>query len=157
MGRIQQNKNNKVGSTKTEDSLLVTTAKGKQVFISVNDLLKSPEIIPLLGDTRSYKIFTALVTDFGAAGNPTMIILENTLSGTPTINYISEGHFHITLAKEFPLASTTAVFGNLQGPSYVNKSGPFDEDYVHWNTTSSSTGLPVDGQMHYMTVEIKVF
>jgi len=44
MGRIQQNKNNEVGSAQSGDTLLLTTPKGEQVFISASNFFKSSEI-----------------------------------------------------------------------------------------------------------------
>ena len=44
MGRIKETKQNKTGSSKSTDSLFITTEQGKQHFISVEDFLNSPDI-----------------------------------------------------------------------------------------------------------------
>jgi hypothetical protein len=128
--------------------------------LNINDVGNGTPITNLGIDSRgnvvsgstipSYKIFTAIINDFGTPTEPSMTILENTLGVTPTISYEGVGDFRINATEVFTLGYTTAVFGPLQGANYIFKQGAPSADYVNWSTGAEQ-------QMLNMAVEIKVF
>jgi hypothetical protein len=55
---------------------------------------------------RPYKVYVALISQSGTSA-PTAIVLENTLSGTPTFSYSTPGNYGILLTGEFIEDKTT--------------------------------------------------
>lgn len=68
---------------------------------------------------RPYDSYVVALTQSGT-GDPTAVVMENYLSGTPTLARTGSGSFTITLAGEF-LAAKTVAFISMQTTNRVGK------------------------------------
>jgi hypothetical protein len=66
-------------------------------------------LIPIATGARPYKVYTALLTQTSTSA-PTAIVLENTLSGTPTFAYVDPGEYTLTLTGEFVVDKTVVTY-----------------------------------------------
>ena len=82
---------------------------GKEVTIGYTEHSADTNLYTLLadGDTRNYKVYTALLTQTGTS-DPTAVVLENTL-GTITWNYEGVGDYSFTLTGGFDDTSNVIV------------------------------------------------
>lgn len=90
-------------------------------------------------NARPYKVYTALLTQVGGL-EPTATILENTLSGTPTWDYQTEGIYRVNLTGEFTTGKTIAFIGgaNSAGIGYTFTIQYLSEDTIRILSNSDS-------------------
>jgi hypothetical protein len=79
--------------------------------LTVTDSINGAPVVP-------YKKYVALISQTGTS-NPTAIVLENTLSGTPTLTRTGIGGYELTLNSEFTTDKTWVVGGSAD----VNAGG----------------------------------
>jgi hypothetical protein len=60
---------------------------------------------------RPYKVYTALLSQSGT-NEPIATVLENTLGGTPTLNYIGVGNYAVDLTGAFTSGKTGVIISN---------------------------------------------
>ena len=104
--------------------------------------------------TPAYKVYTALLTQ-GGTDIPIANVLENTLSGTVTFEYVGPGIYNAVLVGEFTPGSTTATLSGGTS-SQVFKAFGFSADRVGLVTYNTS-GSPANNQMSITTLEIRVY
>ena len=66
----------------------------------------------------AYKVYSALLTQSGTA-SPVATILENTLGGTLTFTYVSEGSYRISTSGLFTLDKTFAMIASGRGTNEI--------------------------------------
>jgi hypothetical protein len=98
-------------------------------------------VIENLADkSRPYTVYSALLTQSGTSA-PTATVLENDLSGTPTLSYVTTGKFRITLTGEFTSAKTH-IFLNPIMTASNNFVGAYrvDDDIIEIQTRQFALG-----------------
>ena len=102
----------------------------------------------------NYKVYTALLTQTGTSA-PVATVLENTLGGTVTFEYVSPGIYNAVLIGEFTANKTTAM---LWGGTFnqLFKAVRFSDDRVRLATYDTS-GATANDQMGITTLEIRVY
>ena len=113
-------------------------------------------IIALTNDipTPAYKVYTALLTQAGTSA-PIANVLESTLDGTVTFEYVGPGLYNAVLVGEFTPGSTTATLSGGTS-SQIFKAYGFSNDRVGLVTYDTS-GSPANNQMGITTLEIRVY
>ncbi len=146
----------------TDLTPLATAASDDLLYVvDVSDTTSGPEGTSKaieVGDLRGYKVYTALLTQGGVIA-PTADILENTLSATPTLTYVSAGRYSIDLTSEF-IANKTCVF---IGPLYNGSVEGYS--VITFNTTVSSiefitistSNVNTDQMLLNTPIEIRVY
>ena len=104
--------------------------------------------------TPAYKVYTALLTQAGTSV-PIANVLESTLPGTVTFEYVGPGIYNAVLVGEFTPGSTTATLSGGTS-SQVFKAYGFSADRVGLVTYDIS-GSPANNQMGITTLEIRVY
>jgi hypothetical protein len=104
-----------------------------------------------------YKKYVAILNQTGTNA-PTAVILENTLSGTPTLSRDSAGNYRITLTGEFTNNKTFVLFGSFISTSgdYISTINRADNNYIFIQTRNSA-GAGVDDVIGKMSIEIRVY
>jgi len=101
----------------------------------------------------TYKKYIALLKQTGTSA-PVATVIENTLSDSIIWTYNGVGIYTGTLTNEFTQYKTTIYHNNTaQGFTYVNWQNEDEIDVETWN----ATGTRVNGQLDYMTIEIRVY
>jgi hypothetical protein len=114
--------------------------------ISYNNGIKSYNNI-------TYKKYVALLKQTGTTA-PVATIIENTLTDLITWTYNGVGNYTGTLTSEFTQYKTLIFHNNTsQGFTYVNWQNEDEIDVETWDTTGASA----NGQLDYMTIEIRVY
>jgi hypothetical protein len=116
----------------------------------------SSEYLMANGSTRTapYRVYTAILTQIGTNA-PVATVLENTLLGTVTFQYVSNGIYTATLIGAFTTGKTTAT---LDGGTFnqVFKAAQDNINTVRLVTYSTS-GSVANDQMGLTTLEIRVY
>lgn len=124
----------------------------KSYFSKIN------EIIDYLNDNpaRPYTTYTALLTQVGT-DDPSVVILENTLGGIPTVTYSSDGNYFITLVGKWT-SNKTGVF-TAQLDSAIFSALILDNDTIIISTQNISTGTPIasNGLLNNSLIEIRIY
>ena len=101
----------------------------------------------------TYKKYLALLKQTGTTA-PVATIIENTLTDLITWTYNGVGNYTGTLTSEFTQYKTLIFHNNTaQGFTYVNWQNEDEIDVETWDTTGASA----NGQLDYMTIEIRVY
>ena len=101
----------------------------------------------------TYKKYIALLKQTGTTA-PVATIIENTLTDLITWTYNGVGNYTGTLTSEFTQYKTLIFHNNTaQGFTYVNWQNEDEIDVETWDTTGASA----NGQLDYMTIEIRVY
>lgn len=101
----------------------------------------------------TYKKYIALLSQTGTNA-PVATIIENTLTSEIIWTYNGVGDYTGTLTGEFTQYKTTIYHNNTaQGFTYVNWQNEDEIDIETWNTL----GVNSNGQLDYMTIEIRVY
>jgi hypothetical protein len=109
-----------------------------------------------------YKIYTALLTQ-SSTTPPTAVILENTLSGTPTFEYLGVGSYSIRLDGEFIEDKTFFIVGCGEtsisnGAFIISQDLSTRPDKLTINTgTTVNTATWANGLLYKTPIEIKVY
>jgi hypothetical protein len=114
-------------------------------------------MLGLIADnTRSYTVYTALVSQTGT-DTPSVIILENTLGGTPSFTYDDVGIYFVDLATAFT-ADKTFVQINL------NDDGNGNQVTAKWETnnrisihTLDNANAAANGKLAKAYLEIRIY
>ena len=116
--------------------------------------------------TLPYKVYTALLTQVNddAPAAPTAIVLENTLSGIPTFEYLGIGSYNIRLNGEFIVDKTYFIIGCgdtaiSSGAFIVSQDiASFRPDGIVINTgTTTNSATWADGLLYKTPIEIRVY
>jgi len=138
--------------------LVSPKTKGINVSNERVEALKINEIIDTLNGSNGlgYKKYTALLTQVGT-DDPSVVILENTLGGIPTVTYSSDGNYFITLVGKWT-SNKTGVF-TAQLDSAIFSALILDNDTITISTQNISTGTPVasNGLLNNSLIEIRVY
>lgn len=102
--------------------------------------------------SRPYDSYTVALTQSGTSA-PTAVIMENGLSGTPTLGYSAVGGYSLTLTGEF-LAAKTVAFISMQTVNRYGKITRFNDDSI-LIFVEDETGASVNGWSAY--IEIRVY
>lgn len=101
-----------------------------------------------------YKIYVGLLNQTGTS-DPTSIVLENTLSGTPTLTYNGVGEYFLNLTGEFIEDKTAVFISNVDSKkivcakwSSVNRIAIF---------TMNESGTPQNAGFSDTAIEIRVY
>ena len=107
-----------------------------------------------VADSRPYRVYTAILTQIGTNA-PVATVLENTLLGTVTFQYVSNGIYTATLIGAFTTGKTTAT---LDGGTFnqVFKAVQNNINTVRLVTYGTS-GSVANDQMGLTTLEIRVY
>ena len=109
---------------------------------------------------RPYKVYTALLIQTGTSA-PIATVLENTLGGVVTWNYVSVGFYQGSLSSAFTLGKT-AVFMNTTMPNsqFIGFVNSVNSIGVRTYDTSAVPFTLTDGKMpntSYTSIEIRVY
>jgi hypothetical protein len=115
--------------------------------------------------TLPYKVYTALLTQINddAPAAPTAIVLENTLSGTPTFEYLAPGSYSIRLNGEFIENKTFFIIGcgensSSNGAFITSQDISSRPDRLSISTgTTVSSATWADGLLYKTPIEIRVY
>lgn len=105
--------------------------------------------------TPPYRVYTALINQSGTTLPSVTTVLENTLGGTVTFEYVSPGIYNAVLIGEFTANKTIATLdgGTL---NQVFKAARLSNDRVRLVTYDTS-GATANDQMGVTTLEIRVY
>lgn len=110
------------------------------------------------GAALGYKVYTALLTQSGLIA-PTIVELENTLSGTPSFEYIGVGRYTINLTGEF-ITNKTCIFigplynGLVEGYSVISPNTTVSSiEFI----TINNAGDFSDEMLFNTAIEIRVY
>lgn len=138
--------------------LVSPKTKGINVSNERVEALKINEIIDTLNGSNGlgYKKYTALLTQVGT-DDPSVVILENTLGGIPTVTYSSDGNYFITLVGKWT-SNKTGVFTAQLG-SAIFSALILDNDAIIISTQNISTGTPIasNGLLNNSLIEIRIY
>lgn len=99
-------------------------------------------------NARPYKVYTALLTQTGTSA-PTVTVLENTLGGNPTLNYIGVGNYGADLTGAFTASKTAVIVSN--GTPLVLSAYRLSNDRVIINCGAGNDRIT------NATIEIRVY
>jgi hypothetical protein len=144
------NKNIIKSNLKTSDriSLIYNDEEVEMSLVDFNTYLNS-------SDNKGYAVYSALLTQSGI-GAPTTKILENTLGGTPTFGYTSDGTYTITLTGAFTADKTFILMGNVD-PFTVVSAVRTDADTLTIKTYNTGAGSLANAKMTDTPIEIRVY
>ena len=114
------------------------------------------------GTTLGYKVYTALLTQSGEDA-PTAIVLENTLSGTPTFGYVNDGIYTINLTGEFIEDKTFFIIGcgdnNFGSGAFITSQDILSRpNTINFSTgTSASSATWANNLLYKTPIEIRVY
>lgn len=122
---------------------------------------------PRGGGALPYKVFVALVSQSGTDA-PTMVILQNTLGGTPVWHYVHSGAYTLYLVGAFPENKTTIFPGNPFTPNFFGDttnwmffgSRASDDQLVFESARSSGSpgvAADIDDALQNTPLEIRVY
>lgn len=138
--------------------LVSPKTKGINVSNERVEALKINEIIDTLNGSNGlgYKKYTALLTQVGT-DDPSVVILENTLGGIPTVTYSSDGNYFITLVGKWT-SNKTGIF-TAQLNSAIFSALILDNDTIIISTEYISTGTPIasNGLLNNSLIEIRIY
>ena len=138
--------------------LVSPKTKGINVSNERVEALKINEIIDTLNGSNGlgYKKYTALLTQVGT-DDPSVVILENTLGGIPTVTYSSDGNYFITLVGKWT-SNKTGIF-TAQLNSAIFSALILDNDTIIISTQDISTGTPIasNGLLNNSLIEIRIY
>ena len=107
---------------------------------------------------RPYKVYTALVTQTGT-GNPSVVVLENTLGITGAMSRNAVGHYSGSfLTNQVYNKVACFVTSNSSGIVVASYCSLFGSGY--WIDTAIVSGgvlTPIDGALNNATLEIRVY
>jgi len=109
------------------------------------------------GSSRPYKVYTALLTQIGT-NNPTIDILENTLTTPLTLTRLSVGSYLLAGTEAFPLDKTFIGICNKTNSSTLNltlQQNNFDNSNI-LITTKNGT-ISSDNMLFKTPLEIRVY
>lgn len=113
----------------------------------------------LADKSRPYTVYTALLTQ-ATTNAPTATVLENGLSGTPALSYVSAGKYRLTLVGEFTAAKTHIMFNTILNASNLF-AGAFrvDDDVIEIQTRQFSLGsfTNFDSILTGASIEIRIY
>jgi len=129
-------------------------------WVEVNK--QNPTDPPTPMPESTYRVFTALMSDFGVGCNTTWVILENTLGVTPTISNPIPGfceYYKIDVAPgTFVIGKTTLDFGPPQAPTTIlGRVGAPSADQIEFFATDAATGVGAGGNLLNTMVEIRIY
>ena len=101
----------------------------------------------------NYKKYIALLYQTGT-NNPTAYVLENTLSSGITWVRNTTGEYEGTLTSEFTIYKTAIFCNNTNYGEIMAYRKNSNTINVY---TQDSSGTPIDGQLNYSTIEIRVY
>lgn len=101
-----------------------------------------------------YKIYVGLLNQTGTS-DPTSIVLENTLSGTPTLVYVSTGLYYLNLSAEF-VEDKTAVFISNPDSKRIACGKWLNANRIEIGTMTEAGVLHNDGLVD-TAIEIRVY
>lgn len=131
----------------------------KKVFDKIDELVKI--VNTLVEPPAAYKKYVALLTQVGV-GNPTSIVLENTLGSTPsdlpTITRSDVGKYNITWTGKFTADKTTVFLGLVDDNSSRGAATDPTSNSVNLITVfTNNGGLYVDDALTSTAIEITVY
>jgi hypothetical protein len=123
----------------------------KNIFTKIDEIIKR-----LNNFEPNYKVYIALLTQEGINA-PTASVLENTLSGLPTLLRDNAGDYRIVLNGEFTENKTFIVYNSIYntGGSYISAIVRSDSDNILIQTRDSLGGI--DDVLYETSIEIKVY
>lgn len=112
-----------------------------------------------IATAKPYKVYTALISQTGTSA-PTVIVLENTLGGTPVWSRIGTGVYSGLLSGFFTANKTTVIFTKqytvpIGGTDIFTAAGCGSINSIDLSTANTA-GL-VDGVLSKATIEVRVY
>ena len=112
-----------------------------------------------IATAKPYKVYTALISQTGTSA-PTVIVLENTLGGTPVWSRIGPGVYSGLLSGFFTANKTTVIFTKQYtvptgGTDIFTAAGCGSINSIDLSTANTA-GL-VDGVLSKATIEVRVY
>lgn len=129
----------------------------KHYFTKINEII---DWINNIGSTTvpTYKVYTALLSQSGT-NDPTVVVLNNTLSGNINWEWTGPGHLIGTLVGAFPIETKVACIisptNNFTGANTAILYW-FDADSIELDTLNS-VGTGVNDLLYNTLVEIRVY
>jgi hypothetical protein len=107
------------------------------------------------GGAGVVKVWRGLITQVGT-GNPTAIVLENTLGGTVTFTYVSTGIFTATLTGAFTVDKTFLTFNSIIAGSFLFSCERKDSDDLNLRSLTTSF-VSTNGLLNKTELQIIVY
>lgn len=127
----------------------------------VNGFWKAENLSTVVGDTRPYKSYVALISQTGT-NDPTLVVLENTLGQTVTVTRNAAGRYVLNVSGSILLATKTAW--NITNDNnnnwffWMNKeNGLGNTTTIYIDTGSPSPLTYTDGLLQSTPFEIRVY
>lgn len=107
------------------------------------------------GGAGVVKVWRGLISQVGT-GNPTAIVLENTLGGTVTFTYVSTGIFTATLTGAFTVDKTFLTFNSIIAGSFLFSCERKDSDDLNLRSLTTSF-VSTNGLLNNTELQIIVY
>jgi hypothetical protein len=101
-----------------------------------------------------YKVYTALLTQ-ASTSTPSAVVLQNTLSGTPSWSRVSVGRYRLTLSGEFLVNKVACFLGTILASGVEYTSARQDDNTFDLYTADGS--VLTDELLDLTTFEIRVY
>jgi hypothetical protein len=132
--------------------------KGYKEWLNLDQLITNI-VTPLIPPTSTYKVYTALLTQFGEDA-PTAVVLQNTLGGNIVWSRYSEGVYEATLIGAFVENKTFTLINSTEDGEDngvdASWSKRVSDDKVGVRTSSGSL-YSQDNRLQSTSFEIRVY
>lgn len=131
----------------------------EQRLTAIEKLLFETDQYRNSGGELPYKVYTALLTNDDVNVNPpTAIVLQNTLTGTPTYTYIDIGIYDVTCTGCYTSNKTWVIVGNTnineEGQAWYTVSN-ISTDVIRLNSLNGTDGP--SSTLKLTPIEIRVY
>lgn len=137
------------------DGILQKYSSGTPIAVAMESIAMSGIVVNTPIACRRTVVYTAPVSapaqyvakiSQSGTGDPTAVVFENTLSGTPVWSRQGSGSYRLTLADEFPTAKTVVEFTPFQGGGNAQNfmdmtESTSNDDYIAFQTLVDG-GIP---------------
>lgn len=129
----------------------------KALYFNENGVLSSKEVDTEteIQATLPYTEYVALLTQSGTSA-PTATVVNNTLSGTPTFQYVGVGEYRINLTGEFT-TDTVCMLGSLPEGYFTGTIERVNNDSAVIKIRDYSADSPINGKLNNTSIQIKIY
>lgn len=131
------------------------------LYFDENGILSEKEVNTKTSIQASlpYTTYVALLSQIGTSA-PTSTIVDNTLSGTPSLARTGTGSYTLTLASEFPAGTTNCIIGSVNldhTTSYSANIYRLSDDVIQITTGDWSTPEAIDDVLDNTSIQITIY
>jgi len=131
------------------------------LYFDENGILSQKEVDnkTFIQASLPYTTYVALLSQTGTSA-PTSTIVDNTLSGTPSLARTGTGSYTLTLASEFPAGTTNCIIGSVNldyTTSYSANIYRLSDDVIQITTGNWSTPEAADDVLNNTSIQIIIY